>query len=168
MPIPKTKEELLEALQREFAKLLEEIKSFPLDQANKNSFEGHKKDSFMNFNNLLSHLLGWGLLVLKWNDTIQAGNDVDWPEKGFKWTELGELAQKFYEDHSNMSTTELINELVKNHGDILEVVQSSTNEDLYHNQWYKHYPMGRMIQLNTSSPYKNAYTRIRKWKKSNS
>jgi len=31
--------------------------------------------------------------------------------------------------------------------------------------WYDKWTFGKMIQLNTSSPFKNAKDRIRKWKK---
>lgn len=31
--------------------------------------------------------------------------------------------------------------------------------------WYQKWTMGRMIQLNTSSPYDNARKRLRKWKR---
>ena len=37
--------------------------------------------------------------------------------------------------------------------------------DLYEIPWYDKWPKGKMIQLNTSSPYKNARTRVRKWKR---
>ena len=33
------------------------------------------------------------------------------------------------------------------------------------NTWYDKWTSGKMIQLNTSSPFKNAKDRIRKWKK---
>ena len=40
-----------------------------------------------------------------------------------------------------------------------------TDASLYGEAWYGKYPLGRMIQLNTSSPYANARARLRKWKK---
>lgn len=66
----------------------------------------------MSIHNLVAYLIGWGQLVLKWNDRKSQGHEVDFPETGFKWNELG-----------------------------------------------------KMIQLNTASPFKNATARIRKWKK---
>ncbi|MEM7163137.1 MAG: ClbS/DfsB family four-helix bundle protein [Bacteroidota bacterium] len=167
MPVPKNKSELAEAIKNEFEKLKREIDSFPLERAKEKNFEGHKKDTLMSFHNLLSYLLGWGELVLNWNKKIVDNQDIEWPESGFKWTELGELAQKFYADYASMEIEELIERLVKNHGIILNLVASASEADLYDTAWYKHYPMGKMIQLNTSSPYKNACARIRKWKRQN-
>ncbi|MCG8400066.1 MAG: ClbS/DfsB family four-helix bundle protein, partial [Firmicutes bacterium] len=44
-------------------------------------------------------------------------------------------------------------------------IEKKDNIQLYGTPWYEKWTMGRMIQLNTSSPYKNARNRIRKWKK---
>lgn len=50
---------------------------------------------------------------------------------------------------------------------ILELIDSKTNKDLYETAWYEKWTLGRMIQFNTASPYTNARGRIRKWKKQN-
>jgi len=165
MPIPKEKSELLEAIDKEYQKLSIEIDSFPMKKANELSFEGHKKGTQMSFHNLISYLLGWGELVLKWNSKISNKEEMDWPERGYKWTELGELAQKFYQDYSALNIQDVIANLNQNHFQIKTLVEKQSNKNLYSKPWYKNYPMGRMIQLNTSSPYKNARLRIRKWKK---
>ena len=87
------------------------------------------------------------------------------PKTGFKWNELGGLAQKFYADYKNESYHELLLKLNKTVKEILKLVEDKTERQLYSEPWYEKYPLGRMIQLNTSSPYKNAKDRIRKWKK---
>ncbi|WP_243233589.1 ClbS/DfsB family four-helix bundle protein [Microbacterium sp. CIAB417] len=46
---------------------------------------------------------------------------------------------------------------------IVELVERHTDEELYGAGWYGKWTMGRMISLNTSSPYANARTRIRGW-----
>ncbi|WP_218665788.1 ClbS/DfsB family four-helix bundle protein, partial [Acinetobacter sp. Colony158] len=40
-----------------------------------------------------------------------------------------------------------------------------TNSELYEKSWYNQWTMGRMIQLNTASPYLNAKNRVSKWLK---
>jgi hypothetical protein len=47
----------------------------------------------------------------------------------------------------------------------LKLIESKTNEELYEIAWYDKWTFGKMIQLNTSSPFQNAKDRIRKWKK---
>jgi hypothetical protein len=84
---------------------------------------------------------------------------------GFKWNELGLLAQKFYKDSEKDDFKMLNKKLDKTTNEILKLIESKTNKDLYEMTWYDKWTLGKMIQLNTSSPFKNAKDRIRKWKK---
>ncbi len=120
----------------------------------------------MSIHNLVAYLLGWGQLVLKWNEKKNKGLQVDFPETGFKWNELGQLAQKFYKDYEKDNFTLLTNKLEQTVTEIIRLIESKTNKELYETPWYDKWTLGKMIQLNTSSPYKNAKDRIRKWKKS--
>ena len=102
-----------------------------------------------NFNKLISYL------------------NVILPESGFKWNQLGLLAQKFYSDYRELNYKALITELesVKDH--IVKLIDERTDDELYGKPWYTKWTMGRMISFNTSSPYANANGRIRKWAKNN-
>ncbi len=119
----------------------------------------------MSVNNLLAYLIGWGQLVLKWNHKKAEGENVDFPEIGFKWNELGLLAQKFYRDYENEDFESLMEKLDQTVNEVLAWVSGQTDHTLYGQAWYQKWTMGRMIQFNTSSPYQNAKNRISKWKK---
>ena len=103
MPVPHNKKELLEAITGNYQKLRLDLESIPDEQANQIELPGHKKGTMMSICNLVSYLIGWGELVLKWHHLRDKGQAVDFPETGFKWTELGFLAQKFYADYQNKS-----------------------------------------------------------------
>ena len=105
-----------------------------------------------------------GQLVLKWYDLKTNEIDCEFPEKGFKWNELGLLAQKFYRDFETDDYHTLQLKLTNTVNELLRLIESKSNNDLYEMPWYKSYTLGRMIQLNTSSPYKNARLKIRKWR----
>ena len=49
----------------------------------------------MSVSDLVAYLIGWGELVLKWNEKKEKREKVDFPETGYKWNELGKLAKKF-------------------------------------------------------------------------
>lgn len=165
MPIPENKIELIDAIETNYNKLVAEIESVPLGKVFEKSLDGHALYTKMSIHDLIAYLHGWGQLVLKWNEKIKVGDVVDFPETGYKWTELGLLAQKFYKDYENLPYAKLIADFDKTVNDLLDIIENKDDQELYSEAWYKHYPMGRMIQLNTSSPYKNALTRIRRWKK---
>jgi hypothetical protein len=95
----------------------------------------------------------------------EKGLEVDFPETGFKWNELGLLDQKFNKYYEKEDFKMLIKKLDKTTKEILKIIESKSNVELYEMAWYDKWTMGKMIQLNTSSPFKNAKDRIRKWKK---
>lgn len=165
MAVPKNKEELIIAIQDAYNKLQKDLMTIPSEIAFQKELEGHAKGTFMSIANLTSYLIGWGELVLKWHDKKEKGENVDFPEKGYKWNELGRLAQKFYNDYENIPYPKLLLKLDNVVNKILKIIESTSNFDLYEIPWYDKWPKGKMIQLNTSSPYKNARTRVRKWKR---
>jgi hypothetical protein len=99
MAILKNKEELLHSILGNYEKLKTELAGIPSELAGIRALEGHSKNTVMSVNNLLAYLVGWGQLLLKWSDRKDKGLEVDFPETGFKWNELGRLAQKFYQDY---------------------------------------------------------------------
>lgn len=165
MAIPKDKDELLEAIMDSYKKLSIELSNIPNNLTAIEELEGHSKNTLMSINNLVAYLVGWGQLVLKWNDKKNKGLEVDIPETGFKWNELGLLAQKFYKDCEKDDFKTLNEKLNNTTNEILKLIESKTNEELYEIAWYDKWTFGKMIQLNTSSPFQNAKDRIRKWKK---
>ncbi|WP_418184611.1 ClbS/DfsB family four-helix bundle protein [Aliarcobacter vitoriensis] len=165
MAVPTNKEELLNTINKNYNKLKKELENIPLELTTKKVLEGHSKGTFMSINNLLSYLLGWQELVLKWNIKKDNNEKVDFPETGYKWNQLGKLAQKFYEDYKEDDFNTLKEKLDKKVEDILTLIENKSNKELYEVAWYEKWTLGRMIQFNTSSPYLNAQVRLRKFKR---
>jgi hypothetical protein len=167
MAIPKDKDELLKVIIDNYKKLTVELLNIPFNLTEKKELDGHSKNTLMSINDLVAYLVGWGQLVLKWNEKKSKGLEVDFPETGFKWNQLGQLAQKFYKDYESDDFKMLTAKLDNTTNEILKLIESKTNRELYETDWYDKWTLGKMIQLNTSSPFKNAKDRIRKWKKQN-
>src|SRR5262245_61662394 len=102
MSIPQTRKQLLDAIDSNYRKLPNDLTNIPLDSTHEKTMEGHAKGSQMSVANLLSYLIGWNQLVLKWCERKSQGQPVDFPETGYKWNEQGRLAQKFYADYSDL------------------------------------------------------------------
>jgi len=165
MPVPINKKELISEIKSTYQKLRADLESIPEKLAQMQNLEGHAKGTKMSICNLAAYLIGWVELVLKWHKIKDHGNEPDFPETGYKWNELGKLAQKFYTDFSGYTYSTLLQKYDKTVNDLLELVENKTDEQLYGMPWYTKWTMGRMIQFNTSSPYKNARNRISVWKK---
>ncbi|MFD2173403.1 ClbS/DfsB family four-helix bundle protein [Rhodobacter lacus] len=165
MAAPNSKAELLDAISTTFTKLISDLERVPPALARTASMQGHAAGTMMSPADLVSYLLGWNELVLRWLDRDDHGEAVDFPETGFKWNQLGLLAQKFYADYQHLDWHELLSRLAATHLGLVETISSRTNDELYGRPWYGKWTKGRMVQFNTSSPYANARLRIRKWLK---
>ncbi|WP_104665826.1 ClbS/DfsB family four-helix bundle protein [Ensifer adhaerens] len=165
MPVPQTKAELLQAIDVQFARLMRELERIPGELYREASLDGHAKGTRMSVGDLVAYLIGWGELVIKWIDRDQRGEPVDFPETGYKWNELGRLAQKFYGDFCTLPPAELIARLRRSKETLEALITARDDQALYGRAWYGKWTLGRMIQFNTSSPYANAHGRLRKWKK---
>jgi hypothetical protein len=165
MAIPNNKIELIKAINESYEKLNIELTNITNDLAEIKELQGHAKNTLMSINNLVAYLIGWGQLVLKWNNKKEKNLPVDFPETGYKWNQLGQLAQKFYKDYEAYNLSILSAKLNNTTNKILKLIENKTNEELYETNWYDKWTLGKMIQLNTSSPFKNARDRIRIWKK---
>jgi hypothetical protein len=168
MAVPQNKTELLSDIEKTYEKLQSDLKTIPVEFTNEKTLDGHAKDTMMSVNNLISYLIGWGELVLKWHHKKNNNQTVDFPETGYKWNELGKLAQKFYSDYQDLDFLQLQEKLETTVNNLQTLIKNYDNEMLYEQEWYEKWTMGRMIQFNTSSPYKNARGKIRQWKKENS
>lgn len=165
MSIPQNKSELLEAIETQFQLLNQELQEIDASQSQLLELDGHAKGSVMSIHNLVSYLIGWAVLVLKWERKQRLQQAIDFPETNFRWNQLGELAQRFYRDYETLDFPELLKIWEASKKDLIQLVTSKSKEQLYDIPFYNKYPLGRMIQLNSSSPYKNARSRIRKWKR---
>ena len=165
MAVPKNKEELIFEIENNYSKLKKDLETIPTELTKEKELEGHAKETKMSISNLVAYLIGWGELVLKWNRKKENGEIVDFTEKGYKWNELGKLAQKLYSDYENVDYSDLLNRLDQTVNKTQKLIEKNTNEELYEKPWYDKWTKGKMIQLNTSSPYKNARIRVRKWTK---
>lgn len=163
MAVPTSKADLLAAIDTNFDKLIADLARVPHERSRERTLEGHAKGTVMSPADLVSYLIGWNELVLKWLERDDAGAAVDFPEAGYKWNELGSLAQKFYRDHESLDFPQLLKRLKRAKRRLVDTITERSDGELYGAPWYDKWTKGRMIQFNTSSPYANARIRIRKW-----
>lgn len=165
MAVPASKADLLAAISTTFGKLMQDLARVPPDRAREASLEGHAAGTMMSPADLVAYLLGWNELVLTWLERDDRGEPVDFPETGFRWNDLGALAQKFYADYQSLEWQDLLARLTAANARLVATISERRQDELYGRPWYGKWTKGRMIQFNTSSPYANARGRIRRWLK---
>lgn len=163
MPVPNSKAELLDAIEQTFTRLGDDLDRVPAETVRDPVLPGHVKGTMMSPADLLGYLIGWNQQVLTWHRRRAAGLPDGFPAAGIGWNELGLLAQRFYAEHADDSWDSLRAQLTDAKNAIVSLIESRSDTDLYGPAWYGKWTMGRMISLNTSSPYANARGRIRAW-----
>lgn len=170
--IAKNKEELIKAIDSSYIKLRKEFDDISKDSVLEKTMEWHLKNTMMSIHNLLSYLVGWGELMLKRNTVYTKENKIpDLPDTWYTMNDWWKLAERFYKDYEDCQYDDLLKKFDKVVIEILEMLEKKDNKEVYWINWYvtkssnKWYTFWRMVALNTSSPYSNAYLRIKKWKK---
>ncbi|EHH1051789.1 ClbS/DfsB family four-helix bundle protein [Vibrio parahaemolyticus] len=142
--VPKNKDELELAINSILPKLMVDYRSIPESKARKVGVEGNVKGKFISVSDTVAYLIGWGKLVLKWH-------------------QLGLLAESFHEEYRDWKYSDLLVELEFTIYEILLIISSLSDHELYGVAWYEQWTLGRMIQFNTSSPMKNMRTKVRRF-----
>jgi len=165
--VPKNKIDLQKAITVAFDKILVDYLSIPDEISRKIGVIGNVKETKVSVSDTVAYLIGWGKLILKWYALKSKGEPVNIPETGFKWNELGQLAQYFHSQYHEWTYEKLLMEFKITIASILVLIESLDNKKLYGENWYEQYTLGRMIQFNTSSPMINMRAKVRKFKKIN-
>jgi len=130
MTIPNDRKSLLAAIETSFAKLMDVIEAIPPDRIEEATMEGHSTGARMSVRDAVAYLVGWNELVLKWQRRRQAGQAVDFPETGFRWNELGRLAEKFFRDYEALPYPALLERLHRSKSDIVASCREAVGQRL--------------------------------------
>lgn len=161
--IPQNKQQLLNAIQVHYQKLVLDYQRIPNETVRSKEIEGNVKGTLISPCDTLAYLIGWGQLVLKWVKGTREGKKVDFPETGYGWNQLGLLAQSFQNHYRHTEFSELLLTFERTTSEIIQLVESLDNHTLYGENWYEKWTLGRMIQFNTSSPMKNVRGKVRRF-----
>jgi hypothetical protein len=163
MPIPKTKQELLDAMESEFELL-------------KKSFEGLSEKQMTtgvvcgrwSTKDVLSHLIEWKKMFLGWYKAGLRGENPKTPADDLKWNQTRELNERIYQKWKNEPLDLVLAELDGRYKEMLRLARKLSDKDLSTKNlypWMRVWPLSRWIAANTSSHYRWARTRIRKFAK---
>ncbi|MBB6329469.1 hypothetical protein HNP24_000419 [Chryseobacterium sediminis] len=159
------------------AELIEEIKKrFLLYDQEFNDIKESEKDLLQpgvdkTPSQNISYQLGWTHLLLQWEADEQKGLEVKTPTPEYKWNNLGELYQYFYDQYGSYSLQEQRALLQNQVNEIIVWIESLDDDILFilgKRKWATtpaQWPVWKWIHINTVAPFKNFRTPLRKWKK---
>jgi hypothetical protein len=166
MPLPSTKKELLNNLNQAYERLDGEFDVITKDNERLKEIEGNVCCC-----DVVAYQIGWAKLLLGWEQQEAKGKKPKMPAPGYKWNQLGELTQSFYERESSKSLTQLRQEFEILFQEIVSWVDSLKEQELllpHQRNWTGNkWAIVKWVQVNTIAPYRSARTKVRRWKKEN-
>lgn len=133
MPRPATKQDLIEAATTQFSKLWSLIDSIPEEKQNATfAFEDRDK----NIRDILVHLYEWHQLLIHWVNANQSGETKPFLPEPYNWKTYGTMNIGFWEKHQDTSYVDAITMLKESHENVMKIIQSFTNEELFTKQYF--------------------------------
>lgn len=172
MSRPTTKEDLLIAANTNYDKLMKMINSIPLESRKKNfTFNITEKEKEAhwtrdkNIKDVLIHLYEWHNLLINWFKDNINGTDRQFLKVGYNWKTYGAMNMDFFNDHKNTSYEEAVTLFDKSHKEVISIILSQTNEQLFSKgiySWTGGSTLGQYCISVTSSHYDWAMKKIKK------
>lgn len=159
-------EELIKAINQSYSKFILEFTEVPEALKNKRIDAVDKTPSEM-----LAYQIGWLTLLLSWDAQERAGLDVQTPTPKYKWNELGQLYQDFYQQYTGLMIKEQMSKLDELVSQLSKWVNKLDDWELFEagqKKWATTkamWPVWKWVHINSVAPFTNFRPKIRKWKK---
>lgn len=175
MARPKNKQELIEAANTNYEKLLSMIerrteaeKSAPYDFLDdEKKKEAHwRRDR--NLRDVLIHLNEWHLLLLEWVKNRENGSNKPFLLEGYNWKTYGDMNMVFFRRCQNISEEEALERFKDSHKRVMEALDTFSQEELFTRTYYPWVGgscIGNYFISNTSSHYDWAMKKMKAHKK---
>ena len=160
MPKPATKQALIEAAQTERAALEKLLASLIPEQLTQPNTVGE-----WSAKDVLSHLIEWEQMVIKWYETGVKGKDPAVPSEEYNWAQLPQLNQVIYLKHREKSLADVLKTFKSSYTKIMEVIEGIPEKELFTRgiyPWTRKNTLAAYFVSGTSSHYRWARTVIRK------
>lgn len=171
MPRPTTKNDLINAAKENYeklnlliSKLNDDELSTPFDfSKDEKKKEAHwKRDK--NLRDILVHLYEWHQLILNWVNSNREGTERAFIPEPYNWKTYGDMNVEFWKKHQNTSLEDATMMLNKSHEEVLKLVKTFTNDELFSKgvyKWVGGSTLGSYFVSTTSSHYDWAIKKLK-------
>ncbi|MES0879999.1 ClbS/DfsB family four-helix bundle protein [Roseibium sp. SCP14] len=153
-----SKQELLTASTKEFGKLQGLLDELPEELWLEKDEEGiSPKD-------IVAHRAHWIELFLGWYRDGQAGREVFFPARGYKWNETKRYNADLRQHQVDLSWASACTDLLSNHKELTALMESLADEQLYNGPMKgakSHWTTGRWAEAAGPSHYRSAAKYLR-------
>lgn len=121
---------------------------------------------------MIAYQLGWMGLIRGWDSDELSGKEVITPAPGYKWNQMGDIYESFYEKYNAQTLAELTQMFKETVSSLLLWLEDFSDEELFMSggrKWAQstpsNWPIWKWVHINTAAPFKSFRSKIRKWKK---
>ena len=160
MPKPTTKPQIIESAQKERAALEELLATLTPEQMTQ-----PKLISEWAVKDVLSHLVEWEGMVMKWYAEGLKGKTPAVPSEEYNWGQLPQLNQAIFLKHRDKPLAEIMKTFKTSYKKIMKTIKEIPEKDLFTRKVYKwanNNPLAAYFVSATGSHYRWARTTIRK------
>jgi hypothetical protein len=151
MPRPKTKKDLMAAIDKERSALEAVLEALTPEQMVEPGVVGE-----WSVKDVLAHLVEWEQMALGWYRAGLEGQIAAMPAPGYKWNQTPQLNHMIYEKHRDQPLDEVMRQFHASHREIVAVIVGLTDEELFtpgRYAWTRKNTMGTYFVSATSSHY---------------
>lgn len=133
MPVPTSKDELLQQSHDNFIKLkslLESQDEFVLSRTFSTEFLNR------NVRDVLAHLHHWHVLFLEWYHNGMLGIQVPMPAAGYSWKDTPQLNQWIQKKYLSCKLHEVMKLWIKSHHQVHDIIKIHSEEELFTKRKY--------------------------------
>lgn len=162
MPIPQTRQELVDQIETAFAKLNAELLDIDVELADRICVDD------WSIKDLLAVRLWWTRNVLNWVEKGQQGKVPVTPAKGYRWHETPRLNDAVVRNSQGRSFKSIVSGLRRQYTRLLATIEDLNDHQLLEKgvyKWAGNYPIARWLSINTTRQYQTARTYIRRVKR---
>ncbi|MBI9049315.1 MAG: ClbS/DfsB family four-helix bundle protein [Anaerolineaceae bacterium] len=163
MPRPTNKKMLLDLMQKEHQKLVNQI-----EQLSEEIILHHSQITGYAIKDVLAHLTAWEQLCLGWYQAGIKHKPPQLPHPGYTWRQIPELNKMFCERDSHKTLAEVLNDFHVSFDEILKTIQNIDEEEMFTPEiysWTNKNAMGTYFVSATSSHYVWAQKEVKKCQK---
>ncbi|MBL8176196.1 MAG: ClbS/DfsB family four-helix bundle protein [Bryobacterales bacterium] len=163
MPIARTKAELIQAMEAEHKCLTDALAA--LTGAD---FQRPGACHHWSCKDILAHLTAWKQMFLAWYAAGLRGENPRTPAADLNWTQTPALNARIYEQWKDVPLDAVRREFDDAYAQLLALARQLPESHLFRKQlypWMRTWPLARWIAANTSSHYRWARVRIKRWAK---
>ena len=155
-----TKNQIIEAAQKERAALEELITSLTPEQITQSNNAGD-----WSAKDILGHLVEWEQMVIKWYEAGVKGKIPATPSEEYNWGQLPQLNHAIYLKHRDRSLDDIQKDFKASYKKIIKTIQKIPEKELFtrgHFTWTRNNALAAYFVSATSSHYRWARAEIRK------